>query len=136
MQLPADWQLFLLFTLYNEKASKTLRMVVNVKAPLKKYTNWSVERETPQQIVLYICYFYPKFGQWVTKLVKSILYCPESDICLKAVYNPKDKPLKLGNYFLLFTTHQMRHMLESSLPSKFSLIPFPNRMCPHEATAQ
>ncbi len=53
--LPLHWQLFLIFLMCSKKASKTLRMVVNVKAPLKKYTKTrestiSVESQTPGDI--------------------------------------------------------------------------------------
>lgn len=53
--IPEHWHLFLLLIMHNKKVSKTLRMMVNAKAPLKKYTGTrestsSVARQTPGDI--------------------------------------------------------------------------------------
>lgn len=41
--LPVFWELILLCSLNSDKANKTHNMVVNTKAPVKKYTAWSEE---------------------------------------------------------------------------------------------
>lgn len=41
--LPVFWELILLCSLNSDKANKTHSMVVNTKAPVKKYTGWSEE---------------------------------------------------------------------------------------------
>lgn len=53
--VPGHWCLvqFLLWAIYNKKAIKTFRSVLNAKAPLKKYTAFpsSVDIKTPANII-------------------------------------------------------------------------------------